>query len=303
MIGLFLLSIIITNELYQISPENRLNIEHSKLGYISGDGKLINGNFLKIPKISNFKVYEPLNGCGNGKFKISDSKKGKNCIFSMNGGFFDKRTGNCIGNLISNSKIIQKTNLKNINFGIFKNQFFTGYLNESEIEKYEFKELISGLIWLVKNQKNYVIESSKYEDEKIQQTGSFSLFLNIRASRTSIGHDKEGNLLLLQMDGDGNQNKGLNLIEFSNFMIELGFINGINLDGGGSSILYKNNEIISYPSDGCENNFKRCEREVSSWICIESDDIHNINYYYLIDWKLLFLFSFFILIFIIIFKR
>lgn len=298
MIGLFLL-LIITNEWYEISKDQNFNIQHSKLGYIAGDGKLINGNLLKVSKLSNFKIYEPLNGCGNGKFKLSESKRGKNCIYSMNGGFFDKKTGNCIGNLVSNSKIIQNTNLKNINFGITENKFFTGYLNATEVLKYPFTQLISGLIWLVKDKKNFVLESSKIEDEKIQQTGSFSLFLNIRASRTSIGHDKDGNLLLLQMDGDGNADKGLTLYEFSDFMIEIGFINGINLDGGGSSVFFKNSEMLSYPSDGCVNQYFRCEREVSTWICIENDQIHYLEIHYFIDWKF-FIGFLFVFIFILV---
>ena len=41
----------------------------------------------------------------------------------------------------------------------------------------------------------------------------------------------------------------LDLNEFADFLVSLGIINAINLDGGGSATAVLNGSVINYPSD------------------------------------------------------
>ncbi|CAF3863381.1 unnamed protein product, partial [Adineta steineri] len=55
--------------------------------------------------------------------------------------------------------------------------------------------------------------------------------------------------------------------------IELGAINAINLDGGGSSTAIENGSLVNYVSDSCpgsdiESSMSRCERRVTTITCI-----------------------------------
>ena len=85
------------------------------------------------------------------------------------------------------------------------------------------------------------------------------------APRTVIGHDKNGNLLLLQIDGQIKKNGinpfpdstfnhgfGMTIFEVTDFALELGFYNAINLNT--KTVFSVNKTIISQPSEICEIN-------------------------------------------------
>ena len=99
-------------------------------------------------------------------------------------------TGQCIGNLVHNSRILQiDQSQKHAQFGITEDgQYISGYVDSSRLlssSKSKITELIAGKGWLIRNFKN-VIDSS-IEIEKIEQD-----FIDIIAPRTGIGYDKDG---------------------------------------------------------------------------------------------------------------
>lgn len=72
-----------------------------------------------------------------------------------------------------------------------------------------------------------------------------------RAARTVVGNYKDDQLLFLVTDGkDGNGNAGATLAELQDKLLSLGVKDAYNLDGGGSSSLIFNGEIINRPADG-----------------------------------------------------
>ncbi|MDR3592277.1 MAG: phosphodiester glycosidase family protein [Negativicutes bacterium] len=73
-----------------------------------------------------------------------------------------------------------------------------------------------------------------------------------RAPRTALGLTKEGNLLLVVVDGRQATSAGLTLLELAMLMQELGAVDALNLDGGGSSEMVIANKVINKPSDGHE---------------------------------------------------
>jgi hypothetical protein len=72
-----------------------------------------------------------------------------------------------------------------------------------------------------------------------------------RAPRTVVGNYKNDELLFIVTDGyDENGNSGATLAELQDKMIQLGIKDAYNLDGGGSSSLIFEGQVINRPSDG-----------------------------------------------------
>ena len=63
---------------------------------------------------------------------------------------------------------------------------------------------------------------------------------------------KDGTVLVLVVDGRSTDSKGLTLQELATYFLRLGARDAVNLDGGGSSEMVINGEIVNKPSDGRE---------------------------------------------------
>jgi len=91
--------------------------------------------------------------------------------------------------------------------------------------------------------------------------------------RSAIGWNRKH---LFMVVADGRQpglSVGVRLEVMADFMIELGCEESLNLDGGQSSVLWLNGEIINHPSDGAKNTatadrVRGKEREVANAIVI-----------------------------------
>jgi hypothetical protein len=74
-----------------------------------------------------------------------------------------------------------------------------------------------------------------------------------RAPRSALGITRDGRLLLVVVDGRQPElSTGLTLKETAIILRELGAYEAINLDGGGSSTLVINGQVVNSPSDGKE---------------------------------------------------
>jgi exopolysaccharide biosynthesis protein len=69
------------------------------------------------------------------------------------------------------------------------------------------------------------------------------------APRTAVGMTAPGRFIWLVADGRQRDSKGLSLWELAALVKEIGVIEAINLDGGGSTTLVLNDQIINSPSD------------------------------------------------------
>lgn len=98
------------------------------------------------------------------------------------------------------------------------------------------KHVISGGPYLVKNGSVYVDIS----EEKLLAIGG-------RNPRSAIGYTRDNNLILVAVDGREGSSVGLTLSELAHFMQSLGCVNAINLDGGGSTVMYVNGAIVNSP--------------------------------------------------------
>lgn len=72
-----------------------------------------------------------------------------------------------------------------------------------------------------------------------------------RHPRTGIGYTDNGAVLLVVVDGrQPNWSTGASLHEFATIMQDLGAVQALNLDGGGSSTMVVEDEVVNRPSDG-----------------------------------------------------
>ena len=71
--------------------------------------------------------------------------------------------------------------------------------------------------------------------------------------RTAVGVIDENHLVFVVVDGrQSGYSAGVTLTELADIMIDLGATTAYNLDGGGSSTMYFNGEVVNSPSNGGE---------------------------------------------------
>lgn len=66
--------------------------------------------------------------------------------------------------------------------------------------------------------------------------------------RTALGVTEDGHYLFVVSDGRTSESEGLSLYEMAEFMQSLGAVTAYNLDGGGSSTMYFNGEVVNNPT-------------------------------------------------------
>jgi hypothetical protein len=75
-----------------------------------------------------------------------------------------------------------------------------------------------------------------------------------RNPRTGIGLTADGRIVLVVVDGRRSGAAGMSLLEFARFMLGLGVVSAMNLDGGGSSTMVIKGQVVNQPSDGFERS-------------------------------------------------
>ncbi|WP_408009613.1 phosphodiester glycosidase family protein [Pseudalkalibacillus sp. A8] len=84
-----------------------------------------------------------------------------------------------------------------------------------------------------------------------------------RHPRTLVGVKENGNILLVTVDGrNPDRSIGINFHESAELLKSLGAVDGMNLDGGGSTTMFANDRIVNVPSD------KTNERPIADGIFI-----------------------------------
>ena len=66
--------------------------------------------------------------------------------------------------------------------------------------------------------------------------------------RTAIGYTETNELIIVTVDGREEASVGMTLWEISRLMKDLGCIYAMNLDGGGSSVIYVKGKIENNPA-------------------------------------------------------
>lgn len=155
-----------------------------------------------------FSVLEPdePGGCKEKYFDLgatrstvtaTSEKRKYGCKLAINAGYFSVTNGLCLGNVVADGRIVQLADEQNAVFGIRQDgTIVVGYVPNEEVSNGSYRQLISGVVWLVRNGTNYVNESMGLECASHQDTGKMSTFVEVLSARTAVGHDSEGRIVI-----------------------------------------------------------------------------------------------------------
>ena len=100
----------------------------------------------------------------------------------------------------------------------------------------DVNHIVSGGPYLVKGGEVFVDMTA----QKLSAIGG-------RNPRTAIGYTKDNHLIMLTADGSEGSSIGLTLMELAYLMKEFGCVNAMNLDGGGSTVMYVDGKVVNKP--------------------------------------------------------
>ncbi len=248
----------------RLPPSNNSN-GFFELTQIKTDTLYQSNQQINIIKISNDTnaPYKIEIGYAKTDLKItSNFGKNKNALGAINGGFFDMDNGGSVAYLELNDSVINYTlnpqkkwaksdSLINGSIIIYKNNDMV-ILPKRTDQYYKNSKKEKGVILtgplLIQNSKK-----SKLFDSK---------FVNNRHPRTCLCKTKKS-ILFITIDGRRENAQGMNLFELQDFLLNLGCLDAINLDGGGSTTMWTHkNGVVNQPSD------KTGERPVSNVLLI-----------------------------------
>lgn len=138
---------------------------------------------------------------------------------------------NILGSIAPGNTITLKCNLYNQNNPI----------NAAPVWKH-IREAVSAGPWLLAN--GQIVTNMAAEGF------SKRWFVDFHHPRTAIGITGKGNLVMMVVDGRSSLSGGIPLSDLATIMQQMGVVDAMNLDGGGSSTMVVQNEVVNLPSDG-----------------------------------------------------
>ncbi len=170
--------------------------------------------------------------------KTSETAKNSNAILAINGDYYGAREK---GYVLRNGVLYRETPTENQeDLVIYENGSFD-IINENAISA---KQLLNGGAEQVLSFGPALVQDGTVavtEDEEVGKAMSSN-------PRTAIGIIDELHYVLVVSDGRTNESDGLSLRQLAEFMTELNVTTAYNLDGGGSSTMYFNGEVINNPT-------------------------------------------------------
>lgn len=175
---------------------------------------------------------------------VYDMAKEQNTVLTVNGGGFidpghNSNGANPVGVTISNGKIITNNSISGGTYGLIgfnKDNTLVLLKNVTgeEAIKMGVRDAVTMMPFLIVNGKAAFTRGN----------GGWGY-----AARTAIGQRKDGIVLLLVVDSNATRTKGASMVDLVEIMQRYGAVNAANLDGGTSSAMVVNGEMINDPID------------------------------------------------------
>ena len=187
--------------------------------------------------------------------KTSTIAKDVNAILAINGDYYGVQES---GYVLKNGTVYRSTASKNQEDLVIYEDGTFEIINESTtsidalVEKGAYNILSFGPALV---EKGKVIVGTKDEVDRAMASNP----------RTAIGIIDDLHYVFVVSDGRTNNSEGLTLYELAEFMQSIGAKTAYNLDGGGSSTMYFNGEVVNNPTS---NGNKISERGVSDIVYI-----------------------------------
>ncbi len=109
------------------------------------------------------------------------------------------------------------------------------------IQYWESEDVVAGVPQLIKDGKIDIT----WEEEKASRAFVFN-----RHPRTAVAKMKDGKFLMITVDGrQPGVSVGMTLQELAEYLLSLGAVDAMNLDGGGSTTMVLDGKVVNKPSD------------------------------------------------------
>jgi len=228
---------------YNKSENNEIKIfSLNELGYRGYIAKI------KLFNPESFKVVLAKDELGNIE-TTADAAERTNAIFAVNGGGFyyeetdEGKKPRLIGNTIIDGELVEPFNgyPGTLFFaGINKNGEVVGTVPQTEDDIMDLDPL-QGVSFIP-----VLLEDSEKKEIPAE-------WIETNQPRTIIGKYANDDLIFIVVDGRQNKwSAGVSLERLQDKLLELGVKSAYNLDGGGSSTMYFDGEVVNKPSDGGE---------------------------------------------------
>ena len=235
-------------------------------------------HIITIPHQSNYKIIPTATD------KLATLKKfvlQNNAIAGINGGFFDPKNQQTTSYILQQGKVLADP--RN-NIGLIENIRIQPYLgkilNRSEFRSYLCGDNIEYDITLHSDPiplgcrledalgagpKILPLETSIQEGFVAYKNGKLvrnAIGTTSRNARSAIAITKNQDILLVIVAQRSHKNSGMSLSELANFLSKLGVVKAMNLDGGSSSAISYQGQIIYGRLDSEGNEVKRSLKSV-----------------------------------------
>lgn len=189
----------------------------------------------------------------NIKAATSEIAAENNAILAINGDYYGFRD---YGYVLRNGVLYRDTAGDGDSLVIDNNGNFS-IINEAKIS---LDSLDLSSIWQIVSFGPALIENGEITVNSNSEVGR-AMTSN---PRTAIGQISELHYIIVVSDGRTDESAGLSLLDLAQVFADRGCTTAYNLDGGGSSTMYFNGEVVNVPTDGRSIG----EREVSDIVYI-----------------------------------
>jgi len=270
-----ILDTFIISTVYEVVDNNKIVDNNIVTGNIISNDNYYEDDNIKI-SLTTYREYDTniyvadviVNSSDYLKTYLAKSSYGKNitektsvmannvgAILAINGDYYGARES---GYVLKNGVIYRNKVGSNQEDLVIYEDGRMEIINEKEVSLEELKEngaynILSFGPGLISNEKIIVSSSDEVDRSKASNP------------RTAIGMISENHYVFVVSDGRTNESEGLSLYQLALFMTKLNCKTAYNLDGGGSSTIYFNGNIVNNPTT---NGRKISERSVSDIVYI-----------------------------------
>lgn len=193
----------------------------------------------------------------NIKATTSTIASSNNAIFAINGDYYGFRTA---GFVLRNGVLYRDTAQTSVSDEglVIDSQGNFSIINESQSDAQQLADAGTGAgtgAWQILSFGPSLIDNGQITVSASSEVGQ-SMASN---PRTAIGQVSALHYIVVVSDGRTSDNVGLSLYELAQVMQDQGCTVAYNLDGGGSSTMWFNGQVVNNPTDGKSNG----ERQVS----------------------------------------
>ena len=169
--------------------------------------------------------------------KTSSIAQQNNAILAINGDYYGARES---GYVIRNGVVYRDTNDGKDLLCVYAD----GTMKIVNSGEKSAQELVNEGVWQAFSFGPALIQNGQIDVSVGEEVGK-AMASN---PRTAVGMVDTCHYVFVVSDGRTSESKGLSLYQLATFMQSIGVDTAYNLDGGGSSTLYFNGEIINYPT-------------------------------------------------------